>query len=78
MQYIFSLMELALNCLPSFLECFDFFSWYQFYLVIMGKQGLIENKIRCCLGDMDMEQKSENHKTFKGLSIEFLSTTCHF
>ena len=44
----------------------------------MGKQGLIENKVRCCLGDMDMEQKSENHKTFKGLSIEFLSTTCHF
>ena len=30
------------------------------------------------LGGMDMEQKSENHKIFEVLSIEFLSVTCHF
>ena len=36
---------------------FRFFSRYQFYLIIIGKLGLNENKIRCRLGGMDVEQK---------------------
>ena len=36
---------------------FWFFSWYRFYLVIIEKLSLNENKIWCHLEGMDMEQK---------------------
>ena len=53
-----------------------FFSRYWFYLVIIGKSGLNESKVRCSLGDKDIEQKM--WKTFESFCIEFLTLIYHF
>ena len=49
--------EAGTELLAIFSVVFQFFSWYQFYLVIIEKLGFSESKIRCCLEGMDIVQK---------------------
>ena len=49
--------EAGTELLAILFAVFQFFSQYQFYLVIIEKLGLSENKIRCCLEGMDIAQK---------------------